>query len=93
MRPFFILLALMTCTWISAPLCADILNIGGEPQVVTRSDLPPRGMRQSAVLARYGEPKSRKPAVGKPPISSWDYDEFVIYFEYDRVVHTVVRQR
>jgi hypothetical protein len=50
---------------------------------------PTRGMSQARVEANYGEPESRRSAVGDPPISRWDYAEFVVYFEYDKVIHSV----
>ncbi|MGF1644573.1 MAG: hypothetical protein ACFCUJ_13095 [Thiotrichales bacterium] len=71
----------------------DIVVIDGQPAVVQHRDLPSRGMRQQEVAARFGTPLRQRAAVGNPPISSWDYDRFVVYFEYDRVVHAVVRRR
>jgi hypothetical protein len=50
---------------------------------------PTRGMTQERVQSRYGEPRSKDAAVGDPPISRWHYDGFVVYFEYDRVIHSV----
>jgi hypothetical protein len=49
-------------------------------------------MTQARVEAKYGAPQSRKPAVGDPPISRWDYPKFVVYFEYDRVIHAVIKR-
>jgi hypothetical protein len=28
--------------------------------------------------------------VGKPPISRWEYPGFIVYFESDHVIHSVV---
>lgn len=53
---------------------------------------PSRGMSQQVVLTRFGEPQSRLPAVGEPPISRWVYADHTVYFERDRVLHTVVRR-
>ncbi|MGH8195447.1 MAG: hypothetical protein ACREQ8_13760 [Woeseiaceae bacterium] len=50
---------------------------------------PTRGMTQARVEASYGTPASRHGAVGDPPISRWDYDDFVVFFEYDKVIHSV----
>jgi hypothetical protein len=30
--------------------------------------------------------------VGDPPISRWVYDHFTVYFEYDKVLHSVVNK-
>ncbi len=54
-------------------------------------ELPRHGQTRSAVQARFGEPQGIKGPVGEPPILQWFYPEFVVYFEGDRVIHTVVR--
>jgi hypothetical protein len=59
---------------------------------VRPSDLPrpSGGMTMNAVEAKFGAPQQRQAAVGEPPISRWDYQGFTVYFERDRVIHTVV---
>jgi hypothetical protein len=59
------------------------------PQGVLR---PARGLNMQAVLARFGEPKERIPAVGEPPITRWVYERYTVYFEHDLTLHTVVRR-
>ena len=51
---------------------------------------PSRGSSQASVLAQFGEPQDKKAAVGQPPISSWRYADFTVYFEKDHVLHSVV---
>lgn len=53
---------------------------------------PMRGTTQAQVESKYGSPVSRKAAVGEPPISSWEYQDFTVYFEYDRVIHAVLKR-
>lgn len=53
---------------------------------------PTRGMTEARVEADYGQPVSRQSAVGEPPISRWEYAEFVVFFEYDRVIHAVTKR-
>ena len=53
---------------------------------------PSRGMTQQRVEAEYGQPQARHEAVGEPPISRWEYAGFVVFFEYDRVIHAVTRR-
>ncbi|HZD52164.1 MAG TPA: hypothetical protein VE175_03900 [Woeseiaceae bacterium] len=53
---------------------------------------PTRGMSQTRVAAAYGEPQSRRSAVGDPPISRWEYEDFIVYFEYDKVIHAVSKR-
>lgn len=50
---------------------------------------PERGMTMERVREAFGPPQSRKPAVGDPPITRWQYDAFTVYFEHDRVIHAV----
>jgi hypothetical protein len=57
-----------------------------ESDVVT----PARGMTMDQVAAKFGAPVSKVPAIGKPPISRWEYPGFVVYFEADHVIHSVV---
>jgi hypothetical protein len=51
---------------------------------------PTRGMTMEQVTAKFGAPVSKVPAVGSPPISRWEYAGFVVYFEHDHVIHSVV---
>jgi len=59
---------------------------------VKESDIatPGRGMTMEQVSTKFGAPVSKTPAVGKPPISRWEYSGFVVYFENDHVIHSVV---
>lgn len=53
---------------------------------------PTRGTTQARVEADYGAPNRKIAAVGEPPISRWEYDNMVVYFEYDRVIHAVLKR-
>ena len=53
--------------------------------------VPERGATMKAVETQFGAPATRHAAVGKPPITRWDYAGFSVYFEYDHVVHSVAR--
>src|SRR5579862_9473647 len=59
---------------------------------VKESDVntPTRGMTMTQVASKFGEPVTKVPAVGKPPISRWEYPGFIVYFEHERVLHSVV---
>jgi hypothetical protein len=59
---------------------------------VQQSDVatPARGMTMDQVATKFGAPVTKVPAVGKPPISRWEYAGFVVYFEADHVIHSVV---
>jgi hypothetical protein len=59
---------------------------------VKESDVatPTRGMTMQQVSTKFGTPVTKVPAVGKPPISRWEYPGFIVYFEADHVIHSVV---
>ena len=67
---------------------ADTLDMQG---VAAPADdgRPTRGMTQARVESTYGAPASVQSAVGDPPITRWEYANFVVYFEYDKVIHAV----
>ena len=54
---------------------------------------PSRGMTATSVESKYGAPQAKEAAVGDPPISRWEYSDFVVFFEYDRVIHAVVKRK
>ena len=51
---------------------------------------PRRGMTMTQVAPKFGTPVTKIPAVGKPPISRWEYPGFIVYFEADHVIHSVI---
>jgi outer membrane protein assembly factor BamE (lipoprotein component of BamABCDE complex) len=51
---------------------------------------PGRGMTMDQVAAKFGAPATKVPAVGRPPITRWDYPGFVVYFEHNYVIHSVI---
>jgi hypothetical protein len=68
---------------------ADELQIAA-PQA-TPADIPGRGMTMDKVQSRFGAPSQKLAAVGQPPITRWEYPSYVVYFEYDHVIHSVVK--
>jgi hypothetical protein len=77
---------------LSGPVSADELKV---PEPGSSADKPASGMSMEKVEAKYGAPSRRVPAVGggttaQPPITRWEYPGFVVYFENNLVVHTVV---
>lgn len=72
---------------------ADTLVIDKVQQDAARDlERPTRGMTMSMVASHFGEPQERIAAVGEPPIARWIYDDYIVYFEKDRVLHTVIRR-
>ena len=68
---------------------ADVLLIE-EVRQSERMSLPDNGKDKASVEAKFGVPIEKSPAVGDPPISSWKYDRYSVYFEYDLVLFTVL---
>jgi hypothetical protein len=73
---------------------ADTLLVEGIDTTEAGSDQhPSRGLSMDKVRAQWGDPAANAPAIGDPPITRWEYNGFVVYFEYDIVLHTVVRRK
>lgn len=51
---------------------------------------PERGLTKNQVKKMFGAPEEQRQAVGQPPISSWKYDDFTVYFEGNTVLHSVL---
>lgn len=81
-------LALMLTLALQA-VNADVLIID-EVRQAGRMDLPVNGQNKAAVEAKFGVPVQKLPPVGDPPISSWKYDTYSVYFEYDLVLFSVL---
>lgn len=71
---------------------ADELALGSASQTAAGMGVPDRGLTMAAVEKRYGAPTDRLAAIGKPPITRWVYPSFVVYFEYNLVIHSVATQ-
>ncbi len=87
------LCAALTVAWALISLNAGAETIVVNDKVMVRESSiarPHRGMRMEQVEHEFGEPATRHPTVGKPPITRWDYPQFSVFFEGDRVIHTVV---
>ncbi|WP_439135185.1 hypothetical protein [Pseudomaricurvus sp.] len=52
---------------------------------------PTMGLSMDQVEEQFGEPVKRNPARGQPPITRWEYEQFVVYFEDNTVIHSVAR--
>jgi hypothetical protein len=72
---------------------ADTLLIEGiQAASASNSERPRSGQSKAQVEASFGMPEVRSSAVGDPPISSWEYQNFTVYFEYDHVIHAVPKR-
>ena len=76
----------------SAPLAADELKMPVGSQGDKQLQRPMNGMSKPDVESKYGAPEMVKGPVGDPPISIWKYNGYSVYFEYDKVIHTVLHK-
>lgn len=81
--------ALLTMT----PAMGEVIRVpvgrqASEKQVL---ETPHRGTTKTEVRRRFGEPLRETPMVGDPPISSWDYENYQVYFERELVLHSVLK--
>ncbi len=70
---------------------AETVNMDGA-SAGSSDGRPSRGMTQASVESKYGSPVATDAAVGEPPITRWEYADFVVFFEYDKVIHAVVKR-
>lgn len=90
MRPFLLFLLIFS---LNTSACADDLKIPVGQQGLANLPLPSRGAAKIDVLERFGLADEEHPAVGQPPIARWDYRDFSVYFEGNRVIDSVVHHR
>ena len=90
-------LILVTSLFIAPPMAMGevlLLDAMAEVPSNTASGLPRpvRGTSMEDVYNKFGAPQSESPEVGKPPITRWVYEKFTVYFEFDRVIETVIHR-
>lgn len=84
--------AALAASLAPAPAAAQLVMVDGQLQTrAPAGEVPARGQSMAAVEQRFGAPTQRVAPVGSPPIARWEYPAFVVYFEGDRVIHTVAR--
>lgn len=54
---------------------------------------PGRGTSMTGVERQYGKAIKKHVAIGEPPISKWVYSDITVYFERNRVLHSVVNRK
>ena len=90
-------LAMLAAIAFGAPMAAH----AGDSLLIHRvqqeqgMNLPTRGMTMAQVENRFGAPQRKlQPRGGDtrkhPVINRWDYSTFIVYFEHDHVIHSVL---
>ena len=82
-------LLLILCPLLALPAAAQNILIPLEQQGLSSLPLPAPGATQSRVLEEFGQPDKPHPAAGTPKMSRWDYPDFSVYFENERVITSV----
>jgi len=67
---------------------SEVLQIPETPKSFSVT-LPGRGMSMTEVLEKFGEPLTKEPEVGEPPITRWNYENYRVIFEYQYVIHSL----
>ncbi len=70
----------------------ESLDMGAGSAILTGGERPTRGMTMQKVQSDWGQPTMRRAPVGEPPITRWEYPQFVVYFEHNRVIHAVLKR-
>lgn len=84
---------LLATGFAAPPAAAEVIRVPVGQQAPEKRvlEVPRRGTTMAQVERRFGAPLARQPAVGNPPISSWDYENYRVYFERNLVLHTVLK--
>jgi len=86
-----VIFALMTVC--AAPLLqAEVISVSEQAPELANIERPTHGMTMKKVEEKFGAPQEVLEAVGDPPITTWVYEHYSVYFEYDKVIHTVLHQ-
>ena len=86
---------LLTILMAATSAQADTFDVRQNAAAGSRGNLPQRGLTMAQVEQRYGAPVDKMPTAGgdaprHPPINRWRYNGYTVYFERNRVIHSVV---
>lgn len=88
---FAALVCSSTCLLPSLSVAETIqIPVGQQGQEKQNLARPRTGMSQTQVQEQFGNPLEWTQPVGDPPISKWIYQDFIVVFEYDHVIHSVL---
>lgn len=92
MKKYLLPLSIFCC--LSLPVAADevVIPVGQQASDKASIERPTVGITKDVVRERFGDPTEWNDAVGEPPISSWEYQDFIVYFEHDLVLHSVLKR-
>lgn len=84
---------LSTIAFTPQSVLAEVVKVPVGSQAEDKKNIPSptRGSSQTQVKSKLGDPRNVQGPVGEPPITAWEYDHYVVYFEFDKVLHTVYK--
>ena len=88
--PQYIALTALAFAGFSVNSYAEKIAVPIGQQQDSSVQVPGQSWTQEKVEQNFGAPLSRRGPVGEPAIYVWNYGEFSVYFENDRVIHSVV---
>lgn len=86
--------ALIGFTTPALVLAEDIkIPVGAQASETYEVTRPETGATKAHVKSQFGNPIKENASKGNPPISNWEYAEFIVYFENNHVIHSVVKPK
>ncbi|WP_369601867.1 hypothetical protein AAIA72_02450 [Hahella sp. SMD15-11] len=92
MKHILLMIALL-CSALAAQAEQVKIPVGQQGAGQEVQNMPTRGMTMQQVLDRFGQPQSVKGPVGEPPIETWVYPAFTVFFERQYVIHSVINRK
>ncbi|UTA49406.1 hypothetical protein L1F30_07675 [Simiduia sp. 21SJ11W-1] len=89
MKHLLLLLAIV----FAPALHAEEIRIPVGQQGIDGLTLPTKGQTMTQVESKFGAAEKQHPARGNPPITRWEYSNFMVYFEGEHVIHAVLRHQ
>ena len=90
LKPLIFVLSSVLSGLVIADEMAVPVGQQGADQSVAR---PRSGLSMDQVSSKFGAPSEKLAPVGTPPITRWIYDAYTVYFENDRVIHSVLNAK
>jgi len=87
------LLSLLLLLILAPVTLAEEIAIPIGNQGINGLNLPKKGLTMTQVESEHGAAAVKHEATGQPPITRWEYDNYIVYFEGDRVIHSVLRHK
>jgi len=87
---FALLFLTNTTTYADKLLVEGIIN--EPPNSLEGIPRPRTGMSAERVKEIFGKPQKKSEPVGRPPISRWHYEKFVVVYEGNTVINTVIKK-